>query len=162
MPDAETVMVARKMTNKMHNKKLRRRCEGLSTKAYEYGVLDGVELARFIRYPRRGDFYSYGSAPGLQWIQDAEKMMLDPKATNELSDNVKTRVEQIRRKQNKPSRATLNKDRDEHIDPDRDDDEDASGQGGDNPQDIAGAAIFPDPPPLKLTILGDRAGHRDS
>ncbi|CAE7208466.1 hypothetical protein P3342_011049 [Pyrenophora teres f. teres] len=150
------------MTNQMHNKKLRRRCEGLSTKAYEYEVLDGVELALFIWYPRRGDFYSYGSAPGLQWIQDVEKMMLDPKATNELPDNVKTRAEQIRQKQKKQSRATLNKDRDEHIDPDREDNENVSGQEDDNPQDVVDAAIFPDPPPLKLTILGDRAGYRDS
>ena len=79
MLDAAAVMAARKTSNKIHNKihnkKLRRRREGLSTKAYEYGDLDGVELALFIRYPKRGDFYSYLSAQGLLWIQDVEKMV---------------------------------------------------------------------------------------
>jgi hypothetical protein len=52
------IMAVHKGTNKVHNKKLRRRREGLSTKSYEYGELDGVELALFIRYPKRGEFYS--------------------------------------------------------------------------------------------------------
>ncbi|KAF2844458.1 hypothetical protein T440DRAFT_368828, partial [Plenodomus tracheiphilus IPT5] len=88
--------------NRVHNKKLRRRREGLSTKSYEYGELDGVELALFIRYPKRGDFYSYRSALHLPWIYDLDNMMGHPKAKNELPKDVKQRVEETRRKTKKP------------------------------------------------------------
>jgi hypothetical protein len=74
-------MAVRKATNKMHNKKLKRRREGLSTKSYEYGELDGVELALFIRYPKRGDFYSYMSSQQLSWLQDVHRMVVDTGAT---------------------------------------------------------------------------------
>ena len=66
-------MTVRKATNKVHNKKLRRRREGLLTKAYEYGELDGVELTLFIRYPKRGEFYYYTSKEGLPWLRDVEE-----------------------------------------------------------------------------------------
>ena len=69
-------MAVQKGTNKVHNKKLRRRREGLSTKSYEYGELDGVELALFIRYPKRGEFYSYMSSPQLCWLQDISTMVI--------------------------------------------------------------------------------------
>ena len=68
-------MATRRVSNKIHNKKLRRRREGLSSKCYEYGRLEGVELALFIRYPKRGDFYSYMSAKELPWMRDLEKMV---------------------------------------------------------------------------------------
>jgi hypothetical protein len=55
-------MAVRKATNKVHNKKLRRRRDELSTKSYEYGELDGIELTLFIRYLKRGEFYSYMSS----------------------------------------------------------------------------------------------------
>jgi hypothetical protein len=71
-----TIMPVRKGTNKVHNKKLRRRREGLSTKCYEYGELDGVELALFIRYPKRGEFYSYMSCQQLPWLHDVYSMVL--------------------------------------------------------------------------------------
>jgi hypothetical protein len=68
-------MAVRTATNKVHNKKLRRRREGLSTKCYEYGELDGVELALFVRYPQRGEFYSYMSSQHLSWVQEIHKMV---------------------------------------------------------------------------------------
>lgn len=52
---AATIAV-RKTTNKVHNKKLRRRREGLLTKAYEYGELDGVELACSFAIQSAGSF----------------------------------------------------------------------------------------------------------
>ncbi|PSN59577.1 hypothetical protein BS50DRAFT_224542 [Corynespora cassiicola Philippines] len=94
-------MAVRKATNKVHNKKLRRRREGLLTKAYEYGELDGVELALFIRYPKRGEFYYYTSREGLPWLRDVEEKMAHPKAKRECTENVKKRVEETRRKQKK-------------------------------------------------------------
>ena len=69
------MMAVRKATGKAHNKKLRRRRDGLSTKCFEYGELDGAELALFIRYPKRGDFYSYISSRGLPWLQDVPAMV---------------------------------------------------------------------------------------
>lgn len=68
-------MAVRKTTNKAHSKKLRRRRDGLSTKCFEYGELDGAELALFIRYPKRGDFYSYISRRGLPWLKDVAAMV---------------------------------------------------------------------------------------
>jgi hypothetical protein len=68
-------MAVRTATNKVHNKKLRRRREGLSTKCYEYGELDGVELALFVRYPKRGEFYSYMSSQHLPWMQEIEEQL---------------------------------------------------------------------------------------
>jgi hypothetical protein len=68
-------MAVRKGTNKTHNKKLRRRREGLSTKSYEYGELEGVELALFIFYPKRGDFYSYMSSQQLPWLHNIHTMV---------------------------------------------------------------------------------------
>jgi hypothetical protein len=69
-------MAVRKAINKMHNKKLRRRREGLSTKSYEYGRLDGVELALFICYPKREEFYSYMSNQQLPWLHDIHTMVI--------------------------------------------------------------------------------------
>jgi hypothetical protein len=69
-------MAVRKGSNKMHNRKLRRRREGLFTKSYEYGELEGVELALFICYPKRGDFYSYMSSPKIPWLQDIYTMVI--------------------------------------------------------------------------------------
>lgn len=68
-------MAIRKASNRMYNKKLRRRRDGLSTKSYEYGNLEGVELALFIRYPKRGEFYSYMSCEELPWLQDIQEMV---------------------------------------------------------------------------------------
>jgi len=68
-------MAAGKRSKKKHNKKLARRREGLSTKAYDYGDLDGVELAIFIRYPKPGYLYSYLSAQDLLCIQVFEKIV---------------------------------------------------------------------------------------
>lgn len=68
-------MAVRKAASKAHNKKLRRRRDGLSTKCFEYGELDGAELALFIHYPKRGDFYSYISRRGLPWLQDVPAMV---------------------------------------------------------------------------------------
>ena len=68
-------MATRKASNRAHNKKLRRRQEGLSTKCFEYGELDGAELALFIRYPKRGEFYSYISNPRLPWLKDVPAMV---------------------------------------------------------------------------------------
>ena len=114
-------MAARKTTNKVHNKKLRRRREGLSTKCYEYGELDGVELALFVRYPKRGDFYSYLSRRELPWLRDVTKMvchlpcvatypaeceqMAHPKARTEYPEDLKGRVEDTRRKTRKAKEA---------------------------------------------------------
>ena len=110
-------MAVRKPTNKVHNKKLRRRREGLSTKCYEYGELDGVELALFVRYPKRGDFYSYVSRRELPWLRDVTKMvchlpcvatcpaereqMTHPKARTEYPEDLRGRVEDTRRKTRK-------------------------------------------------------------
>jgi hypothetical protein len=69
-------MAIRKGSNKIHNRKLRRRREGLSTKSYEYGELEGVELALFICYPKRGDFYSYMSSPKISWLQNIYTMVI--------------------------------------------------------------------------------------
>lgn len=74
-------MAVRKAINKAHNKKLRRRREGLSTKCYEYGKLDGAEVALFIRYPKQGDFYSYISRRELSWLQDVPAMVSHPYST---------------------------------------------------------------------------------
>ena len=114
-------MAARKTTNKVHNKKLRRRREGLSTKCYEYGELDGVELALFVRYPKRGDFYSYLSRRELPWLRDVTKLvchlpyvatypaeceqMAHPKARTEYPEDLKGRVEDTRRKTRKAKEA---------------------------------------------------------
>jgi hypothetical protein len=68
-------MAIRKVSNRMYNKKLRRRREGLSTKSYEYGELDGVELALFIRYPKREEFYSYMSSQELSWLPNIREMV---------------------------------------------------------------------------------------
>jgi hypothetical protein len=68
-------MAVRKATGKAHNKKLRRRRDGLSTKCFEYGELDGAELALFIRYPKRGEFYAYVSRRGLPWLQDVSTLV---------------------------------------------------------------------------------------
>jgi type II secretory pathway component HofQ len=73
--EAQAKMVVRKTSNKIHNKKLRRRREGLSTKSYEYGELEGVELALFVHYPKSGDFYSYLSKQQLPWLGDLENMV---------------------------------------------------------------------------------------
>ncbi|KAF9730173.1 hypothetical protein PMIN01_12106 [Paraphaeosphaeria minitans] len=94
-------MATRKTTNKVHNKKLRRRREGLSTKCYEYGELDGVELALFVRYPKRGDFYSYVSRRELPWLRDVTKLMTHPKARTEYPEDLKERVEDTRMKMRK-------------------------------------------------------------
>ncbi|KAF3028717.1 hypothetical protein E8E12_000548 [Didymella heteroderae] len=91
-------MAIRKSTNKAHNKKLKRRREGLSTKCYEYGELDGVELALFVRYPKRGDFYSYLSSRELPWLPDVAQMMMHPKAKVEYPEDLSGRVEDTRRK----------------------------------------------------------------
>jgi hypothetical protein len=69
-------MAISKATNKTHNKKLRRRREGLSTKCFEYGELGGVELALFIRYPMRGEFYSYMSSQQLPWLHNIHTMVI--------------------------------------------------------------------------------------
>jgi hypothetical protein len=69
-------MATSKATNKTHNKKLRRRCEGLSTKCYEYGELEGVELALFIRYLKRGEFYSYMLGQQLPWLHSIYTMVI--------------------------------------------------------------------------------------
>ncbi|RAQ98766.1 putative patatin-like phospholipase [Stemphylium lycopersici] len=137
-----------KTHNKIHNKKLRRRREGLSSKAYEYGELDGVELALFIRYPKRGDFYSYLSGQHLPWIHNVHDMMSHPKAKNERPEDVKGRVEMIKTRQKTASHGlTLGEGEGEG----------ASGQ--EDEQEITVAALvatFPDPPTLELTILKGR------
>ena len=69
-----TIMVISETKRKIHNKKLRRRREGLSSKSYKYGELDGVELALLVRYTERGDAYAYMSKAQLPWLRDAEKM----------------------------------------------------------------------------------------
>jgi hypothetical protein len=109
-------MTPRKPTAKTHNKKLRRRREGLSSKSYEYGELEGVELALFIRYPKRGEFYAYLSKEQLPWLKDVENMVRQkrgrsagqemlklgqishPKTKLEFPADVKPRVDKSRRK----------------------------------------------------------------
>ncbi|KAF2818123.1 hypothetical protein CC86DRAFT_414193 [Ophiobolus disseminans] len=91
-------MAIRKATNKAHNKKLRRRRDGLSTKCFEYGELDGAELALFIYYPKRGDFYSYMSKQTLSWLQDVPTITSHSKARIEYPDDLRARVEDARRK----------------------------------------------------------------
>ena len=78
-----TTMAVRRTTNKSHNKKLRRRREGLSTKAYEYGELKGAQVALFISYPERGTFYSYLSQQHLPWIHDVEHMVASTPASKQ-------------------------------------------------------------------------------
>jgi hypothetical protein len=109
-------MAVRKATNKAHNKKLRRRREGLSSKCFEYGELDGAELALFIHYPKRGDFYSYMSKQTLPWLNDVPAIVspislevscnlyIDvvqtshPKARIEYPDDLRARVDDARKK----------------------------------------------------------------
>jgi hypothetical protein len=71
----EMTLAVRKPSNKAHNKKLKRRRDGLATKCFEYGELDGVEIALFVRYTKRGDFYSYMSKSELPWLRDVDKMV---------------------------------------------------------------------------------------
>jgi hypothetical protein len=71
-----TTMAGQKTTVKLHNKKLKRRREGLSGKSYEYGELDGVELALFIRYPKRKDAYVYMSKAQLPWLRDVDSLVI--------------------------------------------------------------------------------------
>jgi hypothetical protein len=68
-------MVIRKPSNKANNRKLKRRRDGLATKCFEYGELEGVEIALFVRYTKRGDFYSYMSKSELPWLGDVDKMV---------------------------------------------------------------------------------------
>jgi hypothetical protein len=148
-------MTARKIPTKIHNKKLRRRREGLSNKSYEYGELDGVELALFIRYPKRGDFYSYMSRKQLPWLQDVEtmvrlalhmlscvflssKQMKHPKAKNEFPEDVKKRAEETRRKLKKPN--------DEIIPTEEEDEDEASEQGGEALLEPVPTKAFPEFP----------------
>jgi hypothetical protein len=149
-------IAVRKPTNKIYNKKLKRRRIGLSAKSYEYGKLDGVELALFIRYPKRGDFYSYISSKQLSWLPDIEKMvklassmfyyiskfkqMMHPKARTEFPEDVKTRVEEARRKLKNPGNATL---QEEESSPEK--------KGG-----LTMANAFPDFPEFNLTTLRKR------
>ncbi|KAF3031611.1 hypothetical protein E8E12_002120 [Didymella heteroderae] len=92
------MVAVHKATGKAHNKKLRRRRDGLSTKCFEYGELDGAEQALFIRYPKRGEFYAHVSRRGLPWLQDVPVMMSHAKARVEYPEDLRARVEDARRK----------------------------------------------------------------
>jgi hypothetical protein len=59
-------------SNKSRNKQLKRRLESLTSKCYQYGKLDGVELALFISYLKKGEFYSYRSTAQLPWLRQPE------------------------------------------------------------------------------------------
>lgn len=54
-------MAIQKPTVRKHNKKLKRNLEGLLSKCYRYGKLNGVELGFYVDYPEKGDFVSYES-----------------------------------------------------------------------------------------------------
>jgi hypothetical protein len=60
---------------KNFNKKLKRNRNGLTSKCHKYGKLEGVELALFIRYPRKGEFYSYRSSDELTWLDQIPTMV---------------------------------------------------------------------------------------
>ena len=54
---------------------LRRNLEGLLSKCYKYGKLNGVELGIYIDYTERGDFVSYQSGGfSCSWEQIAAKV----------------------------------------------------------------------------------------
>ena len=157
-------MTTPKITNKVHNKKLRRRREGLSTKCYEYGELDGVELALFVRYPKRGDFYSYVSRRELPWLRDVTKLvchlpcmatypaeckqMTHPKARTEYPEDLKEKVEDMRMKTRKAKDAGV------LVQANTDG---QSGQDGSHaPVGVLSAADFPDFV-CNLTLLRNRS-----
>ena len=156
-------MAVRKPTNKVNNKKLRRRREGLSTKCYEYGELDGVELALFVRYPKGGDFYSYMSRRELPWLRDVAKMvccvphvaicpakceqMTHPKARTEFPEDLRGRVEDTRRKTRKTKDAGVLVEADVNGQSGRD--------GSSTPAPVLSVADFPDFV-CNLTLLRNR------
>lgn len=47
---------------KLHNKKLRRRLEGLKSKCHSYGKLDDIELALIIHNRAKRNYYTYISS----------------------------------------------------------------------------------------------------
>ena len=54
---------------KLFNKKLRRRLVGLRKKIYEYGELEGIELAFIVRNKGKGTLYWYTSNEQvLSWL----------------------------------------------------------------------------------------------
>jgi hypothetical protein len=167
-------MAVRKSGVKSHNKKLRRRLEGLTTKAYEYGELDGTQVALFISYPKRGTFYSYLSEQGLSWIHDVENMVMSRQrlpasqqgpglaknkqmshsnAKNERPDDVKRRVEETRRKQKRASHSVK---LDEDDGASEQEDEEAQEAAVSSAVAVAVAVTFPNPPTLELTIFKGR------
>lgn len=60
---------------KRPNKQIKRRLEGLTSKAFQYGNLEGVECCLLINYPRKGTFYSYRSSKQLSWLRNLHEMV---------------------------------------------------------------------------------------
>lgn len=55
---------------KLHNKKLRRRLEGLTNKCYEYGKLDDITLALIVYNEAKGSLYTYISDEKMRlWLR---------------------------------------------------------------------------------------------
>lgn len=53
-----------KQSTKTRNKLLRRRRDGLRSKCYKYGQIDGIDLALIIYNREKRDYYTYRSGDG--------------------------------------------------------------------------------------------------
>lgn len=72
-------MAIQKPSDKRHKKMLRRNLEGLLSKVYKYGNLQGVELGLYVNYMEKNEFVSYETG-GFLYEEIGEKVRTRPVA----------------------------------------------------------------------------------